>query len=250
MFLMDRTADTDMPRYLVIARDIEADIRAGRLAAGERIPSERDIARDRQISRMTARQAMQHLTQRGYLEAQVGRGTFVRSGAIQQGLTTLTGFSEEMARQGRENSSIVIEAATRAPDPETALALGLPQTALVHRLTRVRLVDSAPVAIEISEIDAALTPGFFDGADFGRQSTYALLRERFGVAPTTAEQTLEAAAAESETAHRLNLREGAPILRLTRLTRDADGRAFEFVRSIYRGDAFNMKVHLSLGAHA
>ncbi len=97
--------------------------------------------------------------------------------------------------------------------------------------------------------DAGPTPGFFDGADFGRQSTYARLREVFGIAPTTAEQTLEAAAAESETAHRLNLPEGAPILRLTRLTRDADGRAFEFVRSLYRGDAFNMKVHLSLGSH-
>lgn len=247
---MDRTANTNLPRYLAIARDFEEDIRAGRLAVGERLPSERDIARDRQISRTTARQALQHLTKRGFLEAQVGRGTFVRSGAIQQELTTLTGFSEEMGRQGRESSSIVIEAATRAPDSATALALELPRGVLVHRLTRVRLVDNAPVAIEISEIDAALTPRFFDGADFGRQSTYARLREDYGIAPTTAEQTLEAAAAKGETAHRLGLPEGAPILRLTRLTRDAEGRAFEFVRSLYRGDAFNMKVHLALGSTA
>lgn len=235
-----------MPRYLAVARDIEADIRAGRLTDGERLPSERDMARDRQISRTTARLAIQQLTQRGLLEAQVGRGTFVRSGAIQQVLTTLTGFSEEMERQGRETASIVIEAATRVAEPEIAIALGLAQGVLVHRLTRVRLVDGAPVAIEISEIDAAVTPGFFDGADFSRQSTYAFLRERFGIVPTSAEQTLEAAAAEGETAHRLGLPEGAPILRLTRLTRDADGRAFEFVRSLYRGDAFNMKVHLTL----
>tara|TARA_R110002020_G_scaffold233050_15_gene444779 strand:- start:3671 stop:4417 length:747 start_codon:yes stop_codon:yes gene_type:complete len=247
---MECTTETDLPRYLAIARDIEADIRAGRLTVGTRLPSERDMARDRKISRMTARQALQHLTKRGLLEAQVGRGTFVRSGAIQQELTTLTGFSEEMGRQGRDSSSIVIEAATRAADPASARALGLPHGALVHRLTRVRLVDSAPVAIEISEIDAGPTPGFFDGAEFGRQSTYARLREIYGIVPTTAEQTLEAAAAESETAHRLNLPEGAPILRLTRLTRDAEDRAFEFVRSLYRGDAFNMKVLLTLGSNA
>lgn len=247
---MDNTADTSLPRYLAVARDIEADIRAGRLTVGERLPSERDMARDREISRMTARQALQHLTKLGLLEAQVGRGTFVRSGAIQQKLTALTGFSEEMGRQGRHSSSIVIEAATRAPDPATVLALELPPGVIVHRLTRVRLVDGAPVAIEISEIDATLTPGFFDGADFGRQSTYARLRETYGIVPTTAEQTLEAAAAERETAHRLDLPEGAPILRLTRLTRDAESRAFEFVRSLYRGDVFNLKVHLTLEGHA
>ena len=247
---MQKTKNTDLPRYLAIARDIEDEIRAGRLAVGERLPSERDMARDRQISRVTARHALQHLTRRGLLEAQVGRGTFVRSGAIEQELTTLAGFSEEMGRQGRKNSSIVIEAATGEPVPATALALSLPQGGHVHRLTRVRLVDSAPVAIEISEIDAARTPGFFDGADFGRQSTYERLREQYGIVPTTAEQTLEAAAAERESAYRLDLSEGAPILRLTRLTRDAEGRAFEFVRSLYRGDAFNMKVNLSLGERA
>lgn len=246
---MDRTIETGLPRYLAIAQDIEADIRAGRLAAGARLPSERDMARDRQISRMTARQALQHLTKRGFLEAQVGRGTFVRSGAIQQELNTLKGFSEEMGRQGRESASIVIEAETRAPDHATALALTLPPGALVHRLTRIRLVDNAPVAIEISEIDAGPTPVFFDGAIFARQSTYARLREIYDISPTNAEQTLEAAIAERETAHRLNLPQGAPILRLTRRTWDANGRAFEFVRSLYRGDAFNMKAHLNLGRH-
>ncbi|WOI55856.1 GntR family transcriptional regulator [Palleronia sp. LCG004] len=247
---MDRTIDTPTPRYLAIAQDIEGEIRSGRLSAGTRLPSERDMARDRRISRMTARQAMQHLAQRGLLEAQVGRGTFVRSGAIAQELTTLTGFSEDMARLGRESAALVIEAATRAPDPATAAALGLGRDSQIHRLARVRLVEGAPVAIEISEIDADRTPGFFDGSDFARQSSYALLRERFGIAPTSAEQTLEAAAAEGETAMRLDLPQGAPILRLTRLTRDAEGRPFEFVRSLYRGDAFNMKVHLTLGGQA
>ncbi len=247
---MERTKKSDLPRYLAAAQDIEADIRAGRLAAGERLPSERDMARDQQISRMTARNALLHLATRGLLETQVGRGTFVRSSAIQQELTTLNGFSEDMRRQGRAYSSIVIEAATQAPEPATTLAMSLPQGALVHRLSRVRLVDGAPVAIEISEIDAGRTPGFFEGYDFARQSTYARLRADYDITPTTAEQTLEAAAAENETALRLDMPRGGPVLRLTRLTRDADGAAFEFVRSVYRGDAFNMKVHLALGGLA
>lgn len=244
---MGRTNKLQKPRYLTAAHDIEADILAGRLAAGERLPSERDMARDQQISRMTARHALQHLTSRGLVETQVGRGTFVRSGAIEQELSTLSGFSEDMRVQGRESSSIVIEAVTRIPDPATILAMGLPQGAMVHRLSRVRLVDGVPVAIEISEIDAVRTPGFFDSSDFSKQSTYARLRAHYGIIPTFAEQTLEAAAAVHETAIRLNMPIGGPVLRLTRLTRDAQNMPFEFVRSVYRGDAFNMKVQLTLG---
>jgi len=247
IYFMDHTKKQSVPRYLATAQDIEADIVAGRLSAGERLPSERDMARDQQISRMTARHALQHLTSRGLVEPQVGRGTFVRSGAIEQELKTLSGFSEDMLLQGRESSSIVIEAVTRTPDPRTILAMSFPQGALVHSLSRVRLVDGAPVAIEISEIDAARTPGFFEGSDFSRQSTYARLRTIYGIIPTLAEQTLEAAAAEHETALRLKMPAGGPVLRLTRLTRDAQNNAFEFVRSVYRGDAFNMKVQLALG---
>jgi GntR family transcriptional regulator len=157
---MDRTSEPAVPRYLAVARDIEADIRKGRLVPGDRLPSERDIARDRQISRMTARQAVQHLTRRGLLEAQIGRGTFVRASAIQQELATLTGFSEEMAKKGRETSSIVIEAATHEADPATSLALGLTHGGLVHKLTRVRLVDGAPVANEISAQVGNRAPAF------------------------------------------------------------------------------------------
>jgi GntR family transcriptional regulator len=61
-----------------------------------------------------------------------------------------------------------------------------------------------------------------------------------------AEQTLAATSADASVALPLGIAVGAPVLSLTRLTRDAEGRAFEHVRSVYRGDAFVMKVRLDL----
>lgn len=244
---MDHTDESQsVARYRRIAREIEEDIRAGRLKAGERLPSERTMAERRKISRMTARQAMQHLAGRGLLETHVGRGTFVRTGTIRQELTTLTGFTEEMERQGRTVSSIVAEAATMPADAESARALGLNLGTEVHRLTRVRLVEGEPVAVETTDLNARAAPDFFEHADFSSQSAYALLRERYDLHPTSAEQTLESAAADQQVALQLGLPRGAPVLRLTRLTFDAAGEAFEYVRSVYRGDAFTMKVRLSL----
>jgi GntR family transcriptional regulator len=235
------------PKYRRIADSLAEDILAGRLKAGDQIPSERVIAEEYGISRMTVRQALKHLADRGMVEARVGQGTFVGAPRLQQQLSTLTGFTEEMEKQGRSAASIVVEAAARTPDAETAQALELPAGASVWRIARVRLADGEPVALETTEVVAAMTPGLLERADFGRNSLYETLRRHYGLRPAVAEQTLAAASADASVALPLGIAVGAPVLSLTRLTRDAEGRAFEHVRSVYRGDAFVMKVRLDLG---
>jgi GntR family transcriptional regulator len=235
------------PKYRQVADRLAAEIAAGRLKAGDQIPPERAIAEDLGISRTTVRMALRHLAERGMIEARVGQGTFVGAPAIQQQLSTLTGFTEEMERQGRRPGSIVTEAARRLPSAETEQALELPPGAEVWHITRIRLADGEPVALEMTEVAADATPGLLERADFGRSSLYAVLRDSYGLRPASAEQTLAAAAAEASVAVPLGIAVGAPVLRLTRLTRDAAGRPFEHVRSFYRGDAFVMKVRLALG---
>jgi GntR family transcriptional regulator len=234
------------PKYRRIADSLAEDILAGRLKAGDQIPSERVIAEEYGISRMTVRQALKHLADRGMVEARVGQGTFVGAPRLQQQLSTLTGFTEEMEKQGRSASSIVVEAAARAADAETAQALELPAGAMVWRIARVRLADGEPVALETTEVVASMVPGLLERADFGRTSLYETLRRHYGLRPAVAEQTLAATSADASVALPLGIAVGAPVLSLTRLTRDAEGRAFEHVRSVYRGDAFVMKVRLDL----
>ena len=235
------------PLYLQIASDLEAEIASGVLQAGEKIDSERALSERFGVSRMTARQALRHLGQRGLVETRTGQGTFVGHRQIEQRLETLSGFTEEMARQGRKASSVLIASETGAPDVDCARALSLSAGSLVHRLTRIRFVDGEAVALENTSVIASRSPGLLDMADFQTTSLYATLHAKFGIVPTRAEQTLKAALAEPEIARTLGAEPGAPVLRLTRLTRDQDGNAFEYVKSTYRGDFFVMKVNLSLG---
>lgn len=243
-------ADAPQARYRQIASALEADIVSGRLKVGEQIPSERAMAEQMGISRMTARKALQELAGRGMLETRVGHGTFVGTPTIQQELTALSGFTQDMERQGRTTSSIVVEAERGAPTAEAGKALALTGSGAVYRLTRLRLADGTPVAFECTEIDASRVPDLFAKADFSKTSLYAGLRHHCGIIPATAEQTLEAALADPATALRLKVDPGAAVLRQTRLTRDANGRPFEFVRSTYRGDAFVMKVQMTIQAEA
>ncbi|WP_309085691.1 GntR family transcriptional regulator [Chelativorans sp.] len=236
------------PLYLRIASDVEAEIRSGRLKAGQKIESERVLAEKLGVSRMTARQALRHLSVKGLIETRTGQGTFVGNPRIEQRLETLSGFTEEMARQGRQVTSLVLSAETHMPDETCRIALALARSARVHCLVRVRLADGVPVALESTEIPAERTPDLLERADFSSTSLYGTLRSQFGIMPTRAEQSLTASIADAKTARTLQVEPGAPVLKLTRLARDQDGRAFEFVRSVYRGDFFVMKVHLTIGA--
>lgn len=233
-------------RYCQIASALEADILSGRLKAGDRIPSERTMAEEMGISRMTARKALQELASRGMLKTLIGHGTFVGRPTIQQELTALSGFTQDMERLGRITTSIVVNAERGPPTAEAATALGLSHKTSVYKLTRVRLADGLPVAFESTEIDAKRTPDLFSKADFATASLYASLGKYYGIVPASAEQTLAADLADPPTALRLKIDPGAPVLHQTRLTRDAEARPFEFVQSTYRGDAFVMKVHLTV----
>lgn len=68
-----------MKRYELIAQDIAAMIRNGSLSTGERVPSTRQIRRDRSISPGTVRRAYELLQERGYIEALPRSGYYVSS---------------------------------------------------------------------------------------------------------------------------------------------------------------------------
>lgn len=65
------------PRYLALADAIGADIAAGRLVPGARLPAQRDLARRLGVTVATVGRAYQVAARRGLLTGEVGRGTFV-----------------------------------------------------------------------------------------------------------------------------------------------------------------------------
>lgn len=67
-----------MPRYLQVRRIVEDSIYSGKFAPGERLPGERELAVDLNVSQMTVNKAIQALVQDGWLRREVGNGTFVR----------------------------------------------------------------------------------------------------------------------------------------------------------------------------
>jgi GntR family transcriptional regulator len=211
-------------------------ISAGRLAPGDRMPTEHDLAEWLDVSRMTLRHALASLARRGLVTRAVGRrgGTFVAEPKLEQDRTTLAGFSEQLRRHGMVAGARVLSATERAAGPVSAAALGLSDGDPVYEVRRVRLGDGQPIGLERSVFPAAAFPGMLDCRLDG--SLYDLLDERYGQRPCRARESLEPVTAGVREAEALEVREGAPLMQVERTAYGQAGQPVEFARDLFRGD--------------
>ena len=84
--------------YLAIADALEADVAAGRLAPGEKLPTQRELARRLGIDLTTVTRAFAEAARRGLIHAEGRRGSFVRgtggsASADLSGLDTASGMN-------------------------------------------------------------------------------------------------------------------------------------------------------------
>lgn len=240
--LLDRESPT--PIFRQIRAHLEGAIGSGELRLHQRIPSERELSVRYGVSRMTVRQALDALTQDGRLYSLPGKGTFVADAKIiEQPLRNLTSFTQDMERRGRRPSSLTLSAEVMGATLEVARLLGIPTLSEIVQMTRLRLADGEPLAIEAVHLPAALVPGLLDH-DLASGSLYAILSESYGIELARASQTIEAAEPSTEEVGLLALDGPRPVLRISRITSDTHGRVVEYVRSVYRGDRYHLTVEL------
>jgi GntR family transcriptional regulator len=220
-------------------------IAVGRLAPGDRLPAEQELAAWFGVSRMTLRHALGELARRGLVTRTVGRGggTFVAEPKLEQDLTTLAGFSEQLRRHGMTPGARVLSATEHPAGPATAAALQIAEEAHVFGVRRIRLADGRPLLLEHSLFPAALFPEMLRCRLDG--SLYELLEVRYGQRPDHARERLEPVTASVREAEALETDEGAPLMLVERIAYSASGQPLEFARDLFRGDRIRMVVWTS-----
>ena len=239
------SAEDTLPLYRQLARHLRRLIAHGALNAEAPLPAERELADRLNVSRVTLRKALQELADEGLIDQRPRTGTYIRRLHVAQALAMLTGFTEDMQARGRDPASRWLSRTTGPATPEETMALGLAAGDRVSRLWRVRLVDGSPIALELAAIPCRFLP---DPLAVGT-SLYDTLR-RLGHPPHRALQRLSAIVLTPQQAEMLDAAAGAPALSIERRTFLANGCPLEFLRSQYRGDAYDVVVELNLAAPA
>ncbi|MBX3597626.1 MAG: GntR family transcriptional regulator [Rhizobiaceae bacterium] len=245
IFANVKDAAIGAPLYVRLRKAIEDAVKRGTLVPGDALPSERDIAASADISRVTVRKAIQDLVQLGVLVQRHGSGTFVapRMERVEQSLSRLTSFTEDMARRGLDVRSVWLDRGVYSPSPEEMMTLGLSSDAMVSRVSRLRIANDTPLAIERASISAEFLP---DPNATGA-SLYATLEAR-GCKPVRAVQRISAANLGEADAGLLDVAPGSASLNIERVSYLPSGKVVEFTRSVYRGDAYDFVAELRLGS--
>lgn len=220
-------------------------IRQGGYAPGGRLPPERELAERLDVSRATLRLALHDLERAGVVIRRPGRGggTFVAAPRVERDLGRFAGLGEYIRRQGLAAGARVIAVAVSAAEPRVSGALRLGPSEPVLAVTRVRLADGEPIALERSRFPADRFPGLAEQALGG--SLYDLLRERYGAAPSRAVERIEPVAADEETASLLDVPPGTPLLAVERVAYTRDGEPIEYATDLFRGDRTRVVVWTS-----
>jgi GntR family transcriptional regulator len=221
------------PVHICIRDDLRARLLAREWSAGERLPSEADLAANYGVARMTIRQAIGALALEGVVVRRQGVGTFAVDQRPVGWTSKVFSFAEEMRRQGHEVQAKLLGTAVEQPPPAAREALQLHPSAASVLVRRVRLVDGSPVIVESSWLPNARFAGLATDPLLNG-SLYAMLEKSYGVSVARVTQVLAGGVADQQDAAVLDLRAGAPVLLNTRTAYDGSGRPVEFAVTVWR----------------
>ncbi|MBL8518751.1 MAG: GntR family transcriptional regulator [Betaproteobacteria bacterium] len=226
------------PLYLQLARKLAESIRDGRFQSHEALPSERLLSESLGLSRVTARKAIDQLVEQGLIVRRRGSGNYIAP-RLEQPLSRLSSFSEELRRRGHIPNSTWLRRAITEASPEEAHALGIAPGSKVARLQRLRLADDVVMAYEVSVIPQAM----LSRPDQVEGSLYEYLAQA-GRAPTRAVQHLRAMNADPQLAAQLRVAVGQAVLFITRVGYLDSGEAIELTHSYCRSDYYDFVAEL------
>lgn len=231
------------PLYHQIFLILRSQILEGRLPPGSLLPGEEEVARQFNVSRITARRALAELAAEGLVTRGRGRGTHVTSRPEPPPVRAgVEGLLENLLAMGLKTRVQVVAFEYEPAAPDVAAALQIAPGTEVQRAVRVRSLEAGPFSYLTTYVPADIGRKF-SRAELAREPLLSLL-EKSGVTVGSAEQMVSATLADAAVAPLLETAVGAPLLRISRVVQEGSGRPVEYIVGLYRPDRYQFRMSL------
>jgi GntR family transcriptional regulator len=231
-----------IPLYYQLEMALRHSIESGQFPDG-RLPTEREIGEQYQVSRLTVRTALQRLEDEGLIERHRARGTFVRPDALAKLVCDPLQwpFEEYIRRHTRSRASTVLSIEQIESPQGVAATLGLAQHEQVWRILRLYLTDDEPLVLERRYYPLDIGAKMVD-QELTQRSVREILEEVLGVRVSSTRMRIDATVANSSEARYLSVRKGHPLLVCELTSYDPVGRALQLLQAVVRGDRYAIAV--------
>lgn len=229
-----------MGKFERIYHDLARDIDEGKYKVGDLLPSEKMLTEKYAVSRETARKALAILTDRGYIQRIMGKGSLVvdhkRYSIPVSSLVSYKEFAESASKTAH-TELISIEEGILPPVPFQPLAVKEEVTSIpVTHIIRVRHMDGIPAIIDYDYIAKSVAPIIPQRA--AENSLYQYFEEELNLSITSSAKQITVETATPNDAKYLNLHAGEYVAVTTSITVLEDGTAFQYTISRHRADKF------------
>lgn len=224
-----------IPRHTQISSWLRSQIEAGEFNPDEKLPSENELAKKFDVSRVTIRRALQSLENEQIIYRCQGLGSFVKDDRAPHNLIRLTDFNEDMAKAGLSPSSVVRDFKTVDAPEWLADILDIDTGTKVIQIDRLRLGDAEPVAFDSTWLPI-LYGQLLDPDNLAETTIYRQLEDQYDISIVRGCYRISAEIADAKLAEELNVTENFPLLLIDRTSYTIGGKVVYYQKRFYRND--------------
>lgn len=226
-----------------VRESIRAQIHAGHLRTGDRLPSESELGKIHAVSRITVRQALADLSSEGLIVRMQGKGSFVSPGTVRQELSRLQGLTEALVSQGMQVRTEVLLWKQLQPPNAIQMLLGLTAKQKCMALQTLRYVNEKPLSINHSWLSAMAAKGL-TRASLKTADLLTLYEKIHGIRLARASVEIAAALATPTQIHQLGLNSPAAVMQVEKTVYTYDDVVLHCEQSIYNPALFRYNMEL------
>lgn len=224
-----------IPLYYQLKEFLKEKIKEGSWEENSKVPSERELMNQFNVSRATVRKALDELLMEGLIYRKQGIGTFVATSKIAQNLIGELSFNQQAIRQGLKPSSKVVDATPEQSSPKRIKELlSQSEEKEINRIIRVRLVNEKPLVLETLYIPKHYAPSILE-QNLEDIAVFEYLEKNSNLQFTHSTLDIEPILINEFESNFLDVEIGQPALSLERVIY-SDNDAVVIQKRIMRGD--------------
>ncbi|MCL6635009.1 MAG: GntR family transcriptional regulator [Peptococcaceae bacterium] len=231
--------DSFVPPYFQLAQILEQKILSGEFKPGDSLPSENDLGKEYNLSRMTVRKCLNVLAERGLVSAYPGRGTFVSRPALDRAVFTVDEYGKEMLRRGLKPEARLLAVKVQKAAGEIGEKLKLPAGERVLYYCRLLSAGGAPMALERKYMRFNKGRPILEN-ELQYKAFSEVISAHNEVLPVSSRILLRPSLVAEEDASMLQVPPGSPALCLEQFLYAGDETVAGWGLFVFRGDRFTL----------